>query len=376
LIEVASSAEVSGQRRLFLFTPDSGTVAFGLDGRTVEVPSLAATLSRGGGTVRLSRAEAAAVGLPSRTALAGIAAVETGDLGRWGVAVVSSAASERDRDIRASWRLALSVLFAGGIVLAFGAFALRRQREQLVVEQELALAQLDRDRSERLVRASRAATMGTFAMGIAHEISTPLGVISGRTEQLLSRTDDPRSRRGLTAIGERVEQIGGVVRSFLDLARGGAPTIATVDPRVLVEGSVRLVEFRFASSGVHLAIDLPPGVPPIHCDLRLVEHALVNLLLNACEACEMGGHVELAVRAAAGTIAFVVTDDGKGISPEEAARATEPFFTTKAHGDGAGLGLAIVQEIAKSHRGSLSIGPRASKGTRAALQLPIEQDHG
>jgi signal transduction histidine kinase len=75
-------------------------------------------------------------------------------------------------------------------------------------------------------------------------------------------------------------------------------------------------------------------------------------------------------------MAFVITDDGKGISPEDAARATEPFFTTKTElgANGAGLGLAIVQEIAKSHRGSLSIAPRPGKGTRAAIELPIEHD--
>jgi signal transduction histidine kinase len=101
------------------------------------------------------------------------------------------------------------------------------------------------------------------------------------------------------------------------------------------------------------------------------------LLLNACEACEPGGHVELAARSDAEQVAFVVTDDGAGISSEAAARAKEPFFTTKPQGIGTGLGLAIATEIVKSHRGELTIGPNPSgKGTRALIEIPIASNPG
>jgi two-component system, NtrC family, sensor kinase len=109
----------------------------------------------------------------------------------------------------------------------------------------------------------------------------------------------------------------------------------------------------------------------IQCDRDLLEHAIVNLLLNACEACGEGGRVDLAARSDAERVAFVVTDDGAGISLENAKRATEPFFTTKAKGTGAGLGLAIATEIVKSHRGQLTIGPNAGRGTRALIEIPI-----
>lgn len=375
LLALASREEQPSHRKLFVFPPSSGGVGFDMDGTPVSLPMLTSALAQGG-AARLSRPEAASLGLPARMAMAGVATIDAGELGRWAVVVVSSAAAERDRELRASIRLALSVVLAGGVVLAFGSVALRRQRRQLVLERELAIAQLDRDRTERLVRASRAATMGTFAMGIAHEISTPLGVIVGRAEQLLARADDERTRRGLLAIADQSEQIGGLVRAFMALARGGTPTLATVEARDLVDSAVRMIEHRFATKGVSLVINMPSDLPSIHCDIRLIEHALINLLLNACEACDGDGHVELAVRSDGGTMAFVITDDGKGISPENAARATEPFFTTKTDGgaDGAGLGLAIVQEIAKSHRGSLSIAPRPGKGTRAAIELPIEHD--
>src|ERR1019366_8262729 len=104
--------------------------------------------------------------------------------------------------------------------------------------------------------------------------------------------------------------------------------------------------------------------------------AIVNLLLNACEACQAGEHVEVAARADAESVAFVVTDDGAGIASEHAARATKPFFTTKAEAGGAGLGLAIATEIAKSHRGDLTIGPHAGRGTRACIEIPIAGHRG
>lgn len=379
LVEGTSRSEQPGRRVLLLFPPGpagpESDVASLTDGRSARAAEIARALSAGATSLRLSRQESAALGLPARTAIAGLASVEEGGLGRWGVAVVATAASERDRESHALTRLVLSVSLAGGIVFAFGWIARTRQRKELELSRELELAHLAQERDERLVRAGRAATMGTLAMGVAHEISTPLGVIMGRTEQLLARVgDDERARRGLSAIEEQATRIGQIVRGFLDLARGGKPAITTVPPETLVRGAVRLVEHRFAAAGATLVTDVPPDVPRVACDIRLIEHALVNLLLNACQACEGGGHVELAVRAAGRTIAFVVTDDGVGISEADAARATEPFFTTKAPGDGTGLGLAIAQEIAKSHRGELSIAPRAPRGTRAVLEIPTEPE--
>jgi signal transduction histidine kinase len=149
------------------------------------------------------------------------------------------------------------------------------------------------------------------------------------------------------------------------------------DPAQIVRAAVAAVEHRFARAQVRLATDIPPSMPAVQCDRDLLEHAVVNLLLNACEACEAGGHVSLTARSDAGQVGFVVVDDGAGISPEDAARAAEPFFTTKADGSGTGLGLAIATEIVKSHRGELAIGPNQSdspqkaKGTRAIIEIPI-----
>lgn len=341
-------------------------------GTLVRSATIESGLASGAASVRLNRTEAAALGLPARTALAGLARVEASSGGQWGIAVVASAQRERDRERFAQWRLGLSVLVASSLVLAFGGLALRNQRKQLLLSQELALAALQSERDDRLVRADKLATMGAFATGIAHEVSTPLAVIVGRAEQLLNKVSgDDRSKRAVEAIAEQAERISGIVRGFLALARGDTPHLQHVDPERLGSVALGLVEHRFAKAGVQLSAEFADDVPQVACEPRLMEQVLVNLLLNACDACEPGGQVELRVVAQGERIAFVVTDDGAGISVDAAARVLDPFFTTKPIGEGSGLGLAIANELVKHHRGTLTVAARtAQRGTRACVELP------
>jgi signal transduction histidine kinase len=345
------------------------------DGRTISLEALNAASLANRTSLRLNRGDAAVLGLPQRTAYAGLADVDAGVLGRWHIVSVATARNERDREVRAAWRLVLSVAVASGLVLAFGGIALENQRKELVLQREVAVLAVQNERDERLARATRAAVMGTFAMGIAHEVSTPLGVILGRAEQLLSRvTGDERAASAARIIMEQSERLKLLVRRFLDLARGGVPSFARVNSSSIARDAVALVDHRFGKVGVKLIADVPAELPMIQCDRALLEHALVNLLLNACEACPPGSTVDITARSDNQQVAFVVTDDGAGITAEDAARATEPFFTTKPEGKGTGLGLAIASEIVKSHRGTLTIEPRSPKGTRARVEIPVSPD--
>jgi two-component system NtrC family sensor kinase len=374
LIELDPRLVRPGELMVFVVPPGDPTL-HGVDGRTVSSVPLREALDRGASTVRLGRPEAAAIGLPARTSMAGIAIVDAGELGRWGVVVVASAARERDREKRAMGRLVLGVVLASGLVLAFGGVALRTQRKELELARELAVAEVQRDRDDELQRSGRVATMGTFAMGIAHEVATPLGVIVGRAEQLLARVqNDERATRGAEAILQQADRIQHIVRRFLDMARGGPPSLERADPTTVVRAATDAVEHRFAKAKVTLSADVPPAMPAIQCDRDLLEQAIVNLLLNACEACGPGGRVDVTARSDAGQVAVVVADDGVGISVENARRATEPFFTTKHDPNGSvgnGLGLAIAIEIVKSHRGELTIAPGTAGGTRACIEIPI-----
>jgi two-component system, NtrC family, sensor kinase len=384
LLRAASQVEHAGEVVVLVRPPRSGEF-FTTDGRQVRSQPLLAALDAGSTSVRIERPEAAALGLPERMAFAGLATVNADRLGRWGIAAIATAHRVRDRQARAAWRLVLGLVVASSIVLAFGGIALRKQRRELVLERDLAIAAVENDSDQRLARAARAATMGTLAMGIAHEVSTPLGVIVGRAEQLLGRASgDERAERAARTIVEQADHIKMLVRRFLDLARGGRPALSRVDAASVARGAMSLVAHRFEKAGVMLDAEVPDKMPFIQCDRSLLEHALVNLLLNACEASKPGAKVTLTTASAGSpgghpqtpvpTIAFAVTDEGSGISPEHASLVTEPFFTTKADGQGTGLGLTIATEIVKSHRGTLTLAPRSPRGTRAVIELPVSPE--
>jgi signal transduction histidine kinase len=348
-----------------------------IDGRFVAAQEIHTALDQGRTYLRLAPAEAGRLGLPPRTALAGLARIDAGAAGRWGIAAVASAERERDRERWARWRLILSVATASGLVLIFGGLAMRNQRKELLLQHRLELANLGSQRDERLERAGRAATMGTLAVGVAHEISTPLGIIAGRAEQLVAKlSGDERASGNVRIILEQIDRIHRVIRGLLGLARGDRPTAEPVEPAALVSGAVSLVEHRFAKAGVHLLTDVAPALPNIHGDPRLLEHAVVNLMLNACDACSIEGSVEVTVRAGDENrgLVIVVVDDGPGISHANAGRVLEPFFSTKPSGQGTGIGLAIVQEIVTSHRGSLALESVSPHGTRATIKLPSSEE--
>lgn len=344
------------------------------DGKRVSSALLGKALAGPRSSIVVSRQDAAHLGLPSGTALAGLSHIDVGPLGTWHVAAVSSALRARDRNQRARWRVVLAVLMASGLVLVFGGAALYTQRQELEAERALAIANLRRQRDGRLLRASRAATMGTLALGITHELSTPLGVITGRAEQLQSRlAGDERASRNLQAILDQAHHIGQIIRGFLRLVRGNNPPTEPTPPNDVVRGALALVDHRFAKANVRLSVSVAEDLPLIRGDLRLLEHALVNLLLNACDACQEEGQVEILVTDQGGNIVFSVVDNGVGISAAVAERVMEPFFTTKPVEEGTGLGLAIANEIVKNHSGELHLTPRAEGGTRATISIPSWQ---
>ena len=120
-----------------------------------------------------------------------------------------------------------------------------------MLERELAVAGLRQRRDERLEQANKAAVMGTLAMGVAHEISTPLGVIAARAEQMMPKVaGDERLSVGVAAILSQADRINQVIRGLLGLARGDAPTAERIYPRLLIANAVGLVEHRFAKAGI------------------------------------------------------------------------------------------------------------------------------
>jgi len=357
----------------FLLEPEGGRLD-GSDGTVVSSERVIEAARRGADSVDLSRTEALAFGLPARTGLVGLATIERGPLAGWTIAVAATVSRERDRERWAQKRLVLSVLGPTGLLLLLGGITLRTQRKELELERELAVATAREEQSDRLASASRAAALGTLALGVAHEVSTPLGVIAGRAELLVPKLQgDTRAIAAVDAILEQTQRISQVIRGLLGLARGDRMSSDHLSAVEIAKRAVALVEHRFTTAGVRLVIEVVGDAPMLTGDARLLENAIVNLLLNACDASMRGAGVRLVVRADVGRVQFCVDDDGSGILPEHAQKVLEPFFTTKASGEGTGLGLAIANEIVKSHLGTLSVMPRFPRGTRAVVEIPADQ---
>jgi signal transduction histidine kinase len=289
----------------------------------------------------------------------------------WIVAVAGTAFREPDRSMHARWRLLASFVSMGAFLFILAWWALRFQKQELELAREIELRELGRQKDQALAQADRAGTMLTLASGVAHEIATPLGVISGRAAQLVSRMPgDERNLRLAQTIQEETEQINRTIRRFLELARGGTPRVEDFGTGDLVRAAATMVEHRFHKAGVDLVLDTPPELPGMRGDFQLLEHLLVNLLLNACDASQRGDQVEVRARTAEGRMVLEVTDQGKGIPEALAERVMEPFFTTKPQGQGTGLGLAIAREIVRMHRGELGIERLQPRGTRIRISLP------
>ncbi len=372
---IRGSTEHPGAARVLVQVPGQPTL-LDTDGRPVVAPALEAALATGRPWAQLARPEAAALGLPRRTALAGLAQAMDAEQRPWAVAVLATAERVRDRESRALWRLVMGTAVAALLVGCFGGLALREQRRELELRQVLAVGEAVRARDRRLVEADKLATLGALATGVAHEVSTPLGIIVGRAEQLIPRMEaHSRSHRAAVAILEQAHRISRIVRAFLTLARGGTPALSEVEPAALARAALELVEHRFTQADVVLQSRVDAHLPSVVCDAALFEQVLVNLLLNACDACASGGTVELQVEQAGSRVAFVVEDDGTGIAPEVAERCLEPLFTTKPAGKGTGLGLTIASEIVKHHQGTLSFEARNAsrpgvQGTRVRVEIP------
>jgi signal transduction histidine kinase len=340
-------------------------------GRAV-LDSLRGDLLAGRASARFTREAAAALGLPARTALAGLARVQDDEKRSWGVVVVASAQRERDREQWAKWRLILSVTTATGLVSAFGGLALRKQRNALSLQSQVLIANTRHQANERLQMANKAATLGTLAMGLAHEIATPLGVISLRAEQLAAQLDgEERGSGAARTIVQQCDHITQIIRGLLGLAHGGAPAAQEISPRTLVEDSVAMIAHRFTQARVTIETKLATSLPTVPGDPKLLQHAVINLLLNACDASSPGSSVQISAAIEADELALCVVDRGAGISPENVNRALQPFFTTKPSGQGTGLGLAVAREIVNSHRGTLTLSPESPRGTKAVIRLPL-----
>ncbi|MGD2217035.1 MAG: ATP-binding protein, partial [Gemmatimonadales bacterium] len=223
-----------------------------------------------------------------------------------------------------------------------------------------------RELSERQALAA----VGEFAASLAHEVRNPLTSIRvdlQRVEEKLPEESDARDLLG-RALGE-IERVDRSVTGALRVARSGSVTLEPVDIRGPLEAAIHSAEPELKAHGGTLESELG-GADPLWVkgDAPALEQLFLNLLLNAAQALDQGGRVEVTVGRYPGGVSISIRDTGRGIPLENIERVVEPFFSTRP--EGTGLGLAIAQRIATAHGGELEIVSTPGAGTTVRLRLP------
>jgi signal transduction histidine kinase len=228
---------------------------------------------------------------------------------------------------------------------------------------------------EAFRRSERMAALGAVAASMAHELNSPLATITGCASALRSRRerdegDGQDEPEYLEMIESEARRCSGIVGNLGDLARDAPLAVMTSRLGDIAQRVVRLVETAQKDKRIVFEVDAEPDVE-ILCDPDKIKQLLLNLLLNASEASDDGGHVRIEIRRQDDqTAAISVTDDGKGISPRDLPQIFDAFYTEKSRG--LGFGLFVCQRIATLHGGSIhaaSDGP--GRGARFEVLLPV-----
>jgi signal transduction histidine kinase len=248
---------------------------------------------------------------------------------------------------------------------------LRSRNEELVQDYHRILAL-----REALARAEQMAAVGQMAANVAHQIGTPLNLISGYVQLMLEQPDaDPR----LKVIEDQIAKVAAIVRTLLDRSRQSSPR-EVVDPAELIRRVCELARPKFDATGVALTVSIQDPLPPMLADPVQLELALLNIVANGLDAMPLGGTLEVHAgpvgegvpgeHHAAQGIWIEISDSGPGIPPGVLPRIFEPWLTTKPKGAGTGLGLSITKEVIAAHGGSISAGSAPRGGAMFRIELP------
>jgi signal transduction histidine kinase len=244
-----------------------------------------------------------------------------------------------------------------------------QQRNQQLVESYHRLFGL----REQLAGAEQLASVGQTAANVAHQVGTPLNLISGYVQLLKEELgpDTPHLSR-LMIIEEQIAKVTSTVRTLLDRSRQmGRKTRTTAGE--LVRRVIEVMLPNLEAARIKHEMDLPAGQTPILVDATNFELSLLNLMTNAVDAMTGGG--TLRVRVVDGTphrVRIEVSDTGHGIPDDLLPRIFEPWVSTKKPGRGTGLGLAIARDVVAAHGGTISVSSQVGTGTTFTIDLPSD----
>jgi PAS domain S-box-containing protein len=229
-----------------------------------------------------------------------------------------------------------------------------------------------RDRmEEQLTQTEKLTSLGLLAAGVAHEVNTPLAVISNYIQMLAKQMPEGDHRH--TIIDKIVKQTfraSEIVNNLLNFSRTGPGELADVDLNRVVEETLSLVAHPLKASQIQVVKQLTEGIPAVRGSANKLQQVFLNLFLNARDAMPSGGMLEVRSAAHNGSVEVEVVDTGNGITREHIHKIFDPFFTTKTSGRGTGLGLSVSYGIIKEHAGKIDVRSTPGRGTSFHVEFP------
>jgi len=263
----------------------------------------------------------------------------------------------------------------GTLAVAFNRMAesLTEHRRELT-EKNIALTRANeelRQMQEYLVRSERLAAIGQLAAGVSHEIDNPVGIILGYAELLIEDLDDADPRRDdVLAIIEECKRCKRITGGLLGFARATPARRAPVALDLLVQQTLDSLRPQKLFRGVRIRCTAAE-LPPVVADTDQLRQVLVNLLLNAVQAMEGEGELTVSLYVEGGWAVIQIDDSGPGVPAELRERIFEPFFSTKAKGEGTGLGLSVCRKLLEDQGGRIGVADSPAGGARFRLELPL-----
>jgi PAS domain S-box-containing protein len=228
----------------------------------------------------------------------------------------------------------------------------------------------------QLAQADKLSSIGLLAAGVAHEINTPLAVISSYAQMLSKQLKaDPRLSPVLDKITQQSFRAAEIANGLLNFSRTSTTEFRETNLNQVIRDTLSLLEHQFKTAQISVDLDLVEELPPISGNSGKLQQVFLNLLLNAKEAMPQGGVLRIATQVN-GHVEALVTDSGSGIAPEHLKRIYDPFFTTKTMpkpGDrrGTGLGLSVSYGIIQEHAGKIHVESAVGSGTTFHLEFPL-----
>jgi two-component system NtrC family sensor kinase len=224
---------------------------------------------------------------------------------------------------------------------------------------------------EQMSQTEKLTSLGLLAAGVAHEVNTPLAVISNYIQMLAKQMPDADPRQSIIEkIVKQTFRASEIVNNLLNFSRTGAGESVDIDVNRVVEETLSLVSHPLKTSQIQVVKHLGETLPAVRGSANKLQQVFLNLFLNARDAMPGGGLLEVRTGAHNGSVEIEVVDTGAGIPREHIHRIFDPFFTTKASGRGTGLGLSVSYGIIKEHSGKIDVRSTPGKGTSFHVEFP------